>query len=169
VVDEQVERYTLTNIPPPDPDEEQEADALLKANHAADDPEYPAYSEEYLSKDREQRRGTLRLIDDAEEYFAEPKPVTNLVDVNWPEIRRGAIRVGVSERQMLFIEWRRMGFTIREIANETDWSRQTVCDDLGRAADRIQDTPEFALYQVLAEVFSLPVETVRFMCKHVNN
>jgi hypothetical protein len=154
------------SIPPPDPKLERQSDRLLSRNNAGSDPEYPAYSEEYLTHYRDLRRGGVVSIDTCEHLIQDMRAVDDLMDVLWYEVKRGANYVGVTERQMMFLERRRYNWSIQEIADDTGWSVGTVSRDLKNAAIRIQRIPAFAIWSVIAEVFRMRVETVQYILTH---
>ena len=139
---------------------EAEADRYLRK--AGQDTMFPAYPEKYLIS-REERRGERSI----EEMFSESEvaiPVVEaLFDAAWCEILSGAHKMGLTIRQIEFLELRHTECTHSEIARITGWSRQTVQNDLQRAAVRIQKVPGFGLWTVLAEVFGCSVQRIRCM------
>lgn len=147
---------------------EKVANRLLRQMRAAADPEYPAFSDHYLA-DRDCRRArevSLEEIFDA--TVVSFSAVDDLFEATWCEIRSGAKKAGCTERQIEFLNWRRLEMSYKEISEITGWSERVVKRDLESAAAIIQHIPAFGLWSVMAEIFRVHVRRIKALMLDAN-
>jgi hypothetical protein len=140
-----------------------QANRLLRQAKAAQDSEYPAYSDHYLAERDMRRAGERSLEEVFDATVGHLDPVADLFENLWSEIKGGAFKAGCTDRQIKFLELRRFQCTFEEIADATGWDDKTVRSDLESAAIVIHNIPEWWIWCVLAETFRLDIGRIKDM------
>jgi len=135
-------------------------DLILGHNAAGHDPDGPAYSEAYLLA-REIKRGVIDTATAQREMDCREGSCSDLYEIIWWEISTYAKIGKLSARQVDFLDRRRKGKTVREIAADTGWSRSTVSADLLAAIAVLEAQPYYGLWTVLCRTFRRGIWEIR--------
>jgi len=89
-----------------------------------------------------------------------------LWQVAWTEIRDTAHKTHCTARQIKCLEWRRLGMSYQEIADEMALAFDEICantvrNDINAAKEAIEVFPAFGIYDVMAEVFRMSIAEIR--------
>ena len=122
-------------------------DYLGHAPPSALDSDYPCYSESELAA-RERRRGVEQWG-----VGLEPVAPADLCDLLWRECLSAAIRMGLTERQIKVMRWRREGFSARLIAEVEGIEESAVWGDLHEIRRRLLPLWDLGLYSLLRRLF----------------
>ena len=139
---------------------EAQADAILA--QIPQDAERPFYTDRQLQQ-RERRRQPAMLYAFVEKRLSIAQEV-DFVDCAWRAMIDRAQKMGVDSETVSFLKLRAKGCSIRDIAGAYSKGTATVSRRLARAQAIVNTDPYYDLWEVLAEIFELPVWTVRHYC-----
>lgn len=123
------------------------------------------YTEVQLARQKRDRH-EISLDTAVENDGIEVKSIENLFECAWEEIISGANRMHCTQRQRQFLHYRKAGLSYRDIENITGVDHCTVRRQVSMAAARIERIPGFGLWTVLAEIFHVPVQTIKIYLLH---
>lgn len=145
------------------------ANRLLAQTHAGSDKIEPAYSEEYLIRRRDQRRGyTLSITQIINDLPANDERCYWFQEMQPLEILRGVNRAHLSDRQFDILTLWRKGLTQREIADALYVSVGTVNSEIHKSILRLSQLPFWGIITVMCEVFNLRAQVIIYLLARKN-
>ncbi len=149
--------------------DEKQADALLEVTNNLGK-KATCYTEEALKRQRRQR-GEVSLDDYEPDSVADPGEMFHH-DAAWHEIMSAAHHLGADANTTIYLRYLKSGASLNQIerlvkGTQAQASRPTIRKRLYHIANRIQHAyPYLGLYEVIANIFKMPLWMVRKYCQN---